>query len=1126
MAPLPGISGSLFPQRFLADEQRIRLPHATARGPLERRRRDLAAWWSGAALVCGPATGVRTLFDVVAMPMLAMLGFRANDARFGPRGAWATLLTPAGTPVGAMVCPWAASRPTAWRDAVHHAREVGARWCLVIAPPFLTIVDARGQACRRAVELMMPAVVQPISFQVFWELAAARAFDAARGAPATGRAAHIETLAADAMRFQDRVRVDLQDGVLGALDDLPRVLTSRMTNRMAGAEGDAFSEALTIVYRILFLLFAEARDLVPAGHPVYGRAYAVTRLCDEALAGEAHGLWDALAAVTRLSRSGCRSDDLIVKPFNGRLFARAAAPTLERRRSEPRLPRAPTARSLALQRTLVALGTRPGRAGREGISYADLGVEQLGAVYERVLDLKSGQRKQTGTFYTPQPLAEFVVRRTLAPLVAGRSSDAILDLRVVDPAMGSGAFLVAACQFLAEACEHRMIEEGRWSSADVTDADRADLRRLVAERCLAGVDVNPVAVQLARLSLWLTTLARGKPLGFLDHQLRTGNSLIGAAPEDLRRLHHSPRARRRPGGPTGTPLFDAGDLAHSMRDVARPLRQLRLQADDEVADVRAKEALWRQLTGSRSPIARWRLALSLWCAQWFWPDEASGTRTRPPGGPELRAAADAILRDDGTLPAHHLARWMNAADAASQAHGFFHWPLEFADVFYEADGRQRDRPGFDAVIGNPPWEMLRRDPEAGGRQEGTARTGDSSRRLVRFVRESGLYPSCGRGHLNLYQPFIDRALSIMRPGGRVGLVLPWSLATDDGASSLRARLLDHAGLDTLVGLDNADGLFPIHRGLRFAALTAGRQEADPRPAIRARFGVRSAAALEALPGRDDGDDASAFPVRFEADELAALGGFSRRIPDVRTSDDLTLLRRLRRAFPPLGSEQGWHLSFSRELNATDDRRHFSRTGLPVLDGKHLQPFVADLGTSARCIPRAIAERRFPDRRFDRPRLAYRDVSGVGNRLSLIAAIVPAGAVTTHTVFCLRTRLSLERQRFLLAVFNSYVMNAVVRLLMGSHVTTSLVAELPVPFDVRSSEVRDIATLAARLEATPASALEIQRAEDAEAAAQAAVGHLYGFDRQAFGRLLDRFALVPEKTRAAARAAFERQPRRG
>ena len=170
------------------------------------------------------------------------------------------------------------------------------------------------------------------------------------------------------------------------------------------------------------------------------------------------------------------------------------------------------------------------QAGAKTISYADLGVEQLGAVYEHVLDLDSmtycgtarsnarqsahaharhsHRRKETGTFYTPQPLAEFVVRRTLAPLVRGATADEILALRVVDPAMGSGAFLVAACRFISHAYEAALVAEGRCAETDFDPHERANIRRSIARRCLAGVDANPVAVQLARLSLWLASLAK------------------------------------------------------------------------------------------------------------------------------------------------------------------------------------------------------------------------------------------------------------------------------------------------------------------------------------------------------------------------------------------------------------------------------------------------------------------------------------------------------------------------------------------------------------------------------------------------------------------------------------------
>src|SRR4029079_13588993 len=146
---------------------------------------------------------------------------------------------------------------------------------------------------------------------------------------------------------------------------------------------------------------------------------------------------------------------------------------------------------------------------RERISYADLGVEQLGAVYERVLDLtpavvdravvfsRSGRRKASGTFYTPRTLTDYLVRRTLAPLAKDRPATALLDLKIVDPAMGSGAFLVAACRYLADAYERALVRDGELATDDVDAGVRAGFRRTIALRCLYGVDRNPTAVQLA-----------------------------------------------------------------------------------------------------------------------------------------------------------------------------------------------------------------------------------------------------------------------------------------------------------------------------------------------------------------------------------------------------------------------------------------------------------------------------------------------------------------------------------------------------------------------------------------------------------------------------------------------------
>jgi hypothetical protein len=432
-----------------------------------------------------------------------------------------------------------------------------------------------------------------------------------------------------------------------------------------------------------------------------------------------------------------------------------------------------------------------------------------------------------------------------------------------------------------------------------------------------------------------------------------------------------------------------------------------------------------------------------------------------PSPAELGAAFDAILRRDRTLDAGCVRRWADAARTAAREHGFFHWPLEFAGVFYGETGAARDRPGFDAVIGNPPWEMLRRDSADASSSPPAS---DRQARTLAFLRQSGQFPSCDRGHLNLYQPFLERSLSITRRGGRTGLVLPWGFASDEGAATLRARAIDAGAVDAIVGFDNAEGIFPIHRGVRFLVLVAS-PGSEPRE-IRARFGVRTPAEIDDLPGEDEPGNQASFPVRLSAPVIRRVGGAALRIPDVRRVADLEWLQRISGGFPRLGDRAGWAVEFGRELNATEDRGSFGDEGLPVIDGKHIGPFSVDSDRSLNRILPDAAARLMPDRRFARPRLGYRDVSAATNRFALIAAIVPANVVTTHTLFCLRTPLSREQQLFLCGLFNSSTLNAIVRMLMGGHVTTGLVESLPVPRWAGTPEQRRVAELAGQLAKDP------------------------------------------------------------
>jgi hypothetical protein len=883
----------------------------------------------------------------------------------------------------------------------------------------------------------------------------------------------------------------LQDGVLSASADVLTALVRPA--RKAGPQDlhGPLEQALTIVYRVLFLLFAESRGLVPLWHPVYRDSYCIGTLVTAASRGEeAHGLWDALRAIARLAHSGCRAGDLRVTPFNGRLFSPARTPLAERRDLDDERAR----------RALVSLATRPAAdgAGRERIAYRDLGVEQLGSVYESLLDYQpsanpislvpgSGVRKSTGTFYTPQPIADYLVRTTLRPLVHHAQPHDILALRIVDPSMGSGAFLVAACHYLARAYEAALVRDGSCHPSDIGEAERAVIRRTIAERCLYGVDINPMAVQLARLSLWLATLAADRPLTFLDHRLQTGDSLLGAWMDNLRRrpgaLRHSVTA-----DPAMPGLFDTAGAETALRD-ALPVRfSLELTPDDTLEHVRAKERAIAALQRHDSGLSRWKRIANIWCAAWL-----------SRAGEALPAAAfsamtDHILSGRGSLPAHIAARYAARADEVAAARRLFHWELEFPEVYFDATGHRLDRPGFDAVVGNPPWRMI----------------GADNAQVLRFIRDAGIYSSRSTGHANLYQLFTERAISLLRDGGRLGLVLPSGLATDHGSGSLRRRLLRDCDVDTLVGLDNHRGVFAIHRSVRFLLTTATKGR--PTTSIACRLGESDPSSLDAA--ADESPAASPwFRVHLTTDLIQRLSGDALTIPGLRAPMDVAIAERAATLFPPLGSDSGWAARFGRELNATDDRAHFGRSGLPVVEGKHIEPFRAHLERCEQFIGVAKAGVLLESLPFERARLAYRDVASATNKVTLIAAMLPAGCVSTHTLFCLRTRTPLSSQYFLCGLFNSLVVNYLVRMRVTTHVTTATVERLPIPpLGYSPSAHREIAVCARTL----------SRHDEREAWAhlQARVAGLYQLTPAEFAHVLNTFPLVPEGDRDAAIKIYE------
>jgi hypothetical protein len=434
-------------------------------------------------------------------------------------------------------------------------------------------------------------------------------------------------------------------------------------------------------------------------------------------------------------------------------------------------------------------------------------------------------------------------------------------------------------------------------------------------------------------------------------------------------------------------------------------------------------------------------------------------------------------------------------------------------VFYSSDGAPVAGAGFDAVIGNPPWDMVRADND-GDAAGGPLRAEADS--LLRFARSSGIYRAQGDGHTNLYQLFVERAFRLTRAGGRIGLVVPWGLASDHGCAGLRRMLFDHSRVDSWVGLENTAAIFPIHRSARFLLVTAsvgGRTESLP-----CRLGERDADALDARcdwEGPHGSPRVVALPrcliERLSPDDLA--------IPDARTPADVALLEKMAATVPSLGSAGGWTAEFGRELNVSDDRRHFSRgsEGLPVLEGKHIEPFQVRLPEAVRRLPLEPAVELLDEARtWGRPRLAYRDVASATNRLTLVAAIIPAGSVTVHTLFCLRTPLALGDQEFLCGVFNSFVANYLVRQRVTTHVTARIMSRLPVPRPPMQSPLYvTIANLTAHLRRCRS-----PQQDDAYPKLQAAVAHLYRLTADELRHILGTFPLIEDSTKAETMAWFE------
>ncbi|GBE98801.1 type II restriction endonuclease [Microcystis aeruginosa NIES-298] len=590
-----------------------------------------------------------------------------------------------------------------------------------------------------------------------------------------------------------------------------------------------YEASLSLLYKLLFLLYAEARDLLPVrgDYRDYSllqktREIAVKIDRQQVFSGTSTGIYDALLSLFRIVDRG--DANLAVPRYNGGLF------DMEEGRVNCFLGQYKLSDAV-----LAPILDKLARFEGQPIDYSFLGVRQLGSIYEGLLEYRiviegesvhlendRGERKATGSYYTPDYIVKYIVSHTLKPILEQRarqfgdvmteiatrrqeSSDrrlgnlsqqglekelqrlekkaitTLLDLKLCDPAMGSGHFLVEAVDYLTDELIQilnlypednpvlTMLETTRQNIIDnlrqqgiILDSPTLEptqlLQRVVMKRCIYGVDINPMAVELAKVSLWLHSFTVGAPLSFLDHHLRCGNSLIGTTAKDAEAAMIEEES--------GQLTLLTGPFVGLLR-AAEIMRGISTLSDATFAEVEASEQLFRDFDSQAKPYKR---LLDVFLSRFFGVKTAIEFLQRY-GGNISAINWDKIPRSDQGI--------LDQAASLYKSKRFFHWDLEFPEVFIDLDSASwKDNPGFDAVIGNPPYV----------RQEGL-------KDIKPFLKEN--YQSF-HGVADLYVYFVEMGLLSLQQGGHLGLIISNKFMRANYGTKLRQFLTQQTTIKEII----------------------------------------------------------------------------------------------------------------------------------------------------------------------------------------------------------------------------------------------------------------------------------------------------------------------------------------
>lgn len=720
----------------------------------------------------------------------------------------------------------------------------------------------------------------------------------------------------EGQREGTRVRDGLRIGVTDALLQLGNGFIGHPANeglRQDLHEGRLSKEAyfqqlLRLVYRLIFLFTVEERGVLHtdddskeanAARKAYAEGYALSRLRDRCLRRRARNAfddhWQALRIVFRSLAHG---EPRLALPALGGLFAENQCPNLD----------ATSLSNTVLLDTVKQLRWSNLSGNLAPVDYRNMGTEELGSVYESLLELvpeidiparqfgfvgltsegstQGNARKTSGSYYTPDSLVQELIKSALDPVIEDRlannpdnPTEALLSIKVIDPACGSGHFLLAAARRLAESLAALRAPEGAVRPQDYRHA----LREVIG-KCIFGVDRNPMAIELARTALWLEGFEEGLALSFLDHHLICGDALIGLT--DLKQLQSGiPDAAFKP--LSGDDKAVCKDIAKANKDAMKAFAKLKnnrnldiaiddaaglseLEAlenlpDSTPAQAADKETAYRAFL-QHAKNSRLGHAADLWVGAFLTPKSNSeATRTTPTSqNLYLELFTDQTA---GELSAvQQSERLMTARQLCAEAR-VLHWPLTFPQVFAKG--------GFDCVLGNPPWERIKLQEEeffatrnryvaeAKNKAERAQRIDwlaqgilaqqlypelqqaphecEAEQRLYQeFIsarrtaeaasvfahvkgKDGGRYPLTGVGDVNTYALFAETITQITSEKGRAGFIVPTGIATDDSTKAYFGHIAQSGKLAGLFDFENRDAIFPgVHRSYKFCLLTLGQ----------------------------------------------------------------------------------------------------------------------------------------------------------------------------------------------------------------------------------------------------------------------------------------------------------------